>query len=84
MLPISHSTNALQPLAAQPTPTQAFLKTVKKIARLVSAVLLALAATGLFAIGVTMAPFAPEAGFGAIALSTALFGTAAYLYHKAR
>lgn len=83
MTQINFLTSALPPSMVHETQIPSFLKSAKKAAQLVLATFVTLIATGLFAIGVTMTPFALEAGMGAIALSTGLFGTAAYLFNKA-
>jgi len=66
------------PVSTPETPTQdrGLLDTAGKVAKVIAAVVAAIAAVGLLAIGITFTPFFPAAGAGALALSAALFAVA--------
>lgn len=59
-----------------------FLQTAGRVTKFAIAAILGIVAVGCGAIGITMAPFSREAGGGAIALSTALFGVVGYLIYS--
>ncbi|MBS0604747.1 MAG: hypothetical protein JSS60_06895 [Verrucomicrobia bacterium] len=59
-----------------------FLQTAGKVTKFIFAALAAIVAVGSLGVGITIAPFSPETGAGAFALSTTLFALAGFLIYS--
>ena len=71
-----------RPEVIRPPETPTFLETAGRVTKFVVAAGLAIVGIGSLAIGITITPFSPQAGTGAIALATTLFGIAGYLVYS--
>jgi len=58
-----------------------FLLTAGRVTKIVAGVFATIIGVGALAIGITIAPFSPEAGGAAIAFSVSLFALAGYLIY---
>jgi hypothetical protein len=81
--PITHqpSTHS-ESTSSQSVQVPAFLETAGKATKIIAGIIFAIIAAGCTSIGITLAPFAPEIGPGAIALGTGLFAIAGYLIYS--
>jgi hypothetical protein len=76
---VSASSSNVQPQPLQAPQVPTFLQTASKATKFVAAIGFAIVGIASMAIGITMTPFVPEIGLGAIAFSTFMFGIAGYL-----
>jgi hypothetical protein len=78
----SQASTHSEPTSMQSVQVPAFLETARKVTKIIIGIIFGIVATGSVGIGITLTPFAPEIGTGAIALGTALFAIAGYLVYS--